>query len=157
MTAAARRLAAAVPEPQTAALLHNDYRLDNVMIDGTGAVAAVFDWDMATIGDPLADLGGTLAYWAEPDDVLFRLIDPGGYALGSIMTRDDVVGLYAAATGLDVSNAAYYHGFGLFRVAVILQQIYIRYRRGQTSDERFAVFEFVVPQLAEQAAAVLDA
>lgn len=151
MSDLADRFAAAVPPPQAATLLHNDYRLDNGMLNDRGEVVAVFDWDMATTGDPLVDLGTTLAYWAEPEDVLYRLTSPQGFALSEVMRRADVIDRYAAATGLDTADVPFYHAFGLFRVTVILQQIYIRYRRGQTSDERFAVFEFVVPVLAQEA------
>ena len=145
------RFARSIPEPQAATLLHNDFRLDNVMVDDAGSVVAVFDWDMATTGDPLVDLGTMLAYWAEPEDVLYHLVSGSGFPLSTEMRRADVIDRYAAASGFDVSGVAFYQAFGLYRVAVILQQIYIRYRRGQTSDERFAVFEFVVPAVAEQA------
>jgi aminoglycoside phosphotransferase (APT) family kinase protein len=151
----ANRFERAIPSPQAATMLHNDYRLDNVMLGDDGEVVAVLDWDMATIGDPLVDLGTALAYWAEAGDSLAFLVGPQGSPLSSVMKRDDVVDRYAAVTGLDVSHIAFYHAFGLFRIAVILQQIYIRYRRGQTTDERFAVFEFVVPMLAQEAAAVV--
>ena len=150
----AERLAAAVPAPQAATLLHNDYRLDNVMLDAAGSVVAVFDWDMATTGDPLVDLGTTLAYWAEPADSLYRLISPEGFPLSDGFRRRDVIARYAEATGFDVSDVAFYHALGLFRIVVILQQIYHRYRAGQTSDHRFAVFEVVVPALAGEAAKV---
>jgi aminoglycoside phosphotransferase (APT) family kinase protein len=96
-------------------------------------------------------LGTTLAYWAGIGDPLYRLISAEGYALAEAMGAGDVTERYAAQTGFDVSDVGFYHAFGLFRVAVILQQIYFRYRRGQTSDERFAVFEFVVPALVDQA------
>ncbi len=155
MTELAGRFAEAVPAPQAAALLHNDYRLDNIMVDDDGRVVAVFDWDMATTGDPLVDVGTTLAYWAEPGDSLFRLISLEGFALAEVMRKADVVERYGLTSDLDLGNIRYYHAFGLFRVAVILQQIYIRYRRGQTTDDRFAVFEVVVPAIAEEARSVL--
>jgi aminoglycoside phosphotransferase (APT) family kinase protein len=141
----------AIPEPQTAVLLHNDFKLDNLIVSDRGEVVAVLDWDMATLGDPLIDLGGTLAYWAEPGDALYALFASGGASLSRVLPRSGVVARYAAATGFDVGDLAFYHAFGLFRVAVIIQQIYIRYRRGQTSDERFAALGAVVPWLAEDA------
>jgi len=141
----------AVPAPQAAVLLHNDFKLDNLVISDEGEVVAVLDWDMATLGDPLVDLGSTLAYWAEPGDALYALFADGGASLSRVLPRAGVVARYAAATGFDVGGLAFYHAFGLFRVAVIIQQIYIRYHRGQTSDERFAAMGAVVPRLAEDA------
>lgn len=141
----------AVPAPQAAVLLHNDFKLDNLMIADGGEVVAVLDWDMATLGDPLIDLGSTLAYWAEPGDALYALFAAGRAALSQVMPRAEVVERYAAATGFDTGGLAFYHAFGVYRVAVIIQQIYIRYRRGQTSDDRFAALGSVVPWLAEDA------
>jgi aminoglycoside phosphotransferase (APT) family kinase protein len=155
MEEAVRALAESVPEPQRAVLLHNDFKLDNLMLGADADVLALFDWDMATLGDPLVDLGGALAYWAQPGDTLWQLQGAVGISLGDHMPRDDVVARYAAATGLDVSDAAYYHALGLFRVAVIVQQIYIRFLRGQTSDPRFEMLGALVPLLAEEAAALL--
>jgi aminoglycoside phosphotransferase (APT) family kinase protein len=141
----------AAPAPQAAVLLHNDFKLDNLMISAGGEVAAVLDWDMATLGDPLIDLGATLAYWAEPGDALHALWAPGGAGLSDVMPRAEVVEGYAALTGFDVGALAFYRAFGLYRLAVILQQIYARYRRGQTSDPRFAMLGALVPLLAEEA------
>ncbi|MBM3695905.1 MAG: phosphotransferase family protein [Actinobacteria bacterium] len=141
----------AVPAPQGAVLLHNDFKLDNLIVSGSGEVVAVLDWDMATLGDPLIDLGSTLAYWAEPGDALYALFSSGGGSLSGVMPRSGVVERYGAATGFDATGLAFYHAFGLFRVAVIIQQIYLRYRRGQTSDARFVVLGALVPLLAEEA------
>jgi aminoglycoside phosphotransferase (APT) family kinase protein len=141
----------AAPAPQAAVLLHNDFKLDNLMVSPGGEVAAVLDWDMATLGDPLIDLGATLAYWAEPGDALHALLAPGGAGLSDVMPRAEVVEAYATVTGFDVGDLAFYRAFGLYRVAVILQQIYARYRKGQTSDPRFAMLGAVVPLMAEEA------
>lgn len=144
-------LAGAVPSPQAAVLLHNDFKLDNLMISDGGEVVAVFDWDMATIGDPLVDLGTFLAYCPRPEDSLHALQGDSGTALSTVMSRAEMVERYAAATGFDTSGLAFYLAFAMYRTAVILQQIYIRYRRGQTTDERFAPLGELVPRVAEEA------
>jgi aminoglycoside phosphotransferase (APT) family kinase protein len=141
----------AIPAPRAAVLLHNDFKLDNLILSDAGEVVAVLDWDMATLGDPLIDLGGMLAYWAEPGEALHALFAGGGAGLSGVLPRAGAVARYAAATGFDTSDLAFYHAFGLYRVAVIVQQIYIRYHRGQTSDPRFAFLGSLVPQLAEEA------
>jgi aminoglycoside phosphotransferase (APT) family kinase protein len=140
----------AIPEPQAAVLLHNDFKLDNLIISDAGEVVAVLDWDMATLGDPLIDLGGVLAYWAEPDS-RYATLASGGTGLSRVLPASALIVRYAAATGFDIKDLAFYRAFGLYRVAVIAQQIYIRYRRGQTSDARFAFLGAVVPWLAEDA------
>jgi aminoglycoside phosphotransferase (APT) family kinase protein len=140
----------AIPAPQTAVLLHNDFKLDNLIISDGGEVVAVLDWDMATLGDPLIDLGGILAYWAEPDS-RYAALASGGAGLSRVLPASDLIARYAADTGFDVQDLPFYRAFGLYRVAVIAQQIYIRFRRGQTSDPRFAFLGAVVPWLAEDA------
>jgi aminoglycoside phosphotransferase (APT) family kinase protein len=133
-------------------LVHNDYKLDNIMlavgsavrieavdkIDVVNKIEAVLDWEMATVGDPLADLGLTLCYWAWAEAPQLRArgvpaltSQPGWY------TRDQFVQRYAERTGRDLSHIAYYEVLGVFKLAVILQQIYYRFRRGQTQDARF--------------------
>jgi aminoglycoside phosphotransferase (APT) family kinase protein len=154
MEEAARRFGRAVPDPQAAVLLHNDYKLDNIMVAGDGSVAAVLDWDMATLGDPLVDLGTALAYWAEPGDAIHDLPGVSGVTLSRQLGREELIERYAAATGYDVAAVDYYHGFARFRIAVIIQQIYIRFVRGQTSDARFAALGPLVPMLAEEALAL---
>lgn len=139
------------PEPT---LVHNDYKLDNVMLQ-TGAVdciEAVLDWEMATVGDPLADLGMTLCYWAWADAPQLRARNvpaltsqPGWY------TRDQFVQRYAEKTRRDLSHIGYYEVLGIFKLAVILQQIYYRFRRGQTQDARFQNFGECVKALVELA------
>lgn len=126
-------------------LVHNDYKLDNVMFspEDPGQVMAVFDWDMCTLGDPLTDLGALLTYWTEPDDLPYmRKIAQGFMPIDDdrFMTRAELVSRYAERSGCDVSHIQFYHALGLFRVAIIIAQIYIRYKRGQTQDQRFAEF-----------------
>jgi len=133
-----RRTAAA--EEDAAALLHNDFKLDNLVLAADlGAIVAVLDWEMATVGDPLMDLGTSLGYWLDPDDgEALRLLPVGLTALSGNLSRAEVVERYARATGRDVSGILFHYVFGLLKIAVIAQQIYSRYRRGLTRDERFA-------------------
>ena len=156
MERAAAVLAASVPSPQTTTILHNDYKLDNAMVDGTGRLVAVFDWDMATLGDPLVDAGTLLAYWADPDDPTYPIFGGRAVTLTPYLAKAEVIERYAAATGFDVSLIRYYEGLALYRIAVIVEQIYARYAVGQTSDGRFAAFEPMVPILASAAVEILD-
>jgi aminoglycoside phosphotransferase (APT) family kinase protein len=156
---AAAWLAGNRPGESGAALIHNDYKFDNLVLDPGDLthIVAVLDWEMATIGDPLMDLGTTLGYWLAPGDrepLRRHLVGPTT-APGSL-TRREVAERYGQATGRDVSNLLYYYVFGLFKIAVIAQQIYARYVRGATRDERFAVFGGVVAALGEQAAQVIE-
>lgn len=147
-------LKAHLPANSASTLVHNDYKLDNAMLalDDPGHIVAVFDWDMCTLGDPLCDLGALLCYWSEPND-------PAYYKAASMMpvdeprflSRAELVARYAQRSGRDVSHIHFYHALGLYRLAVIIAQIYIRYKRGQTQDERFAAFGDMVPRLAQAA------
>ncbi len=130
-----------VPVSAGAALIHNDYKYDNLVLDPAAVtqVIGVLDWEMCTIGDPLSDLGTSLAYWVDaddPDDLQAVRWSPSNYP-GSF-TRAQIVERYAQKTGRDVSSMPYYLAFGRFKVAVILQQIYYRYAQGLTKDTRFA-------------------
>ncbi len=136
-------LSSCLPNPtESPTLVHNDYKLDNILIDENdfGCVTAVLDWEMSTFGDPLVDVGCTLAYWTQLDR------DDAGW-----FTRDQFLQRYAARTGRDVSGIRYYEVFGLFKLAVILQQIYFRFARGQTRDPRFTDFNQRVRELAQAA------
>jgi aminoglycoside phosphotransferase (APT) family kinase protein len=127
-------------EEAGAALLHNDFKYDNLVLAADlGRIVAVLDWEMATVGDPLMDLGTSLGYWLDPDDAEARLLLPVGLtALPGNLSRVEVVERYARASGRDVSEILFYYVFGLLKVAVIAQQIYYRYQRGLTRDRRFA-------------------
>jgi aminoglycoside phosphotransferase (APT) family kinase protein len=144
----------AAKEEDAAALLHNDFKLDNLVLAADlGAIAAVLDWEMATVGDPLMDLGTSLGYWLDPDDdEALRLLPVGLTALPGNLSRAEVVERYARATGRDASGILFYYVFGLLKIAVIAQQIYSRYRRGLTRDERFAPLLDSVRLLARTAA-----
>jgi aminoglycoside phosphotransferase (APT) family kinase protein len=128
------------PDSGRTALIHNDYKLDNVVFDSRQPehLIGVLDWEMATIGDPLMDLGCSLAYWVEagdgPEMLATRMLPtqvPGS------LSRVEVLGRYSEASLLPIGDFRFYRVFGLFRLAVIIQQIYYRYYHGQTSDERF--------------------
>ncbi len=144
-----------LPDSAAVSLLHNDYKLDNMMVgaEDPARAVAVFDWDMCTRGDPLMDLGYLLTFWGEAGD-------DTAWIMGASMptwhdgfpTRDQAVARYAEATGFDCGAVHWYHVFGVFKIAVVLQQIYIRYLRGQTQDERFAVFGKRVAALINKAA-----
>jgi len=134
-------LRARIPTESGASLIHNDYKLDNVVLDPRepSRILGVLDWEMSTLGDPLMDLGTTLAYWVQADDPEeLRRIAFGPTMSDDAPTRRELVRLYADKTGRDVSNALYCYAFGLFKTAVVLQQIHYRYRQGLTSDPRFA-------------------
>ncbi len=124
-------------------VIHGDYRFDNVVLDPADPfrVIGVLDWEMATLGDPLMDLGNSLAYWVEAgDDEYFRATRRQPTDAPGMLTREEVVAHYAARTGLPVADFGFYLIFGLFRVAVIVQQIWRRYRDGSTRDPQFARF-----------------
>ncbi len=155
MEQAAQWLIAHPPTESGAALVHNDFKYDNVVLDPADLTRpiAVLDWEMATLGDPLMDLGTTLGYWAEPDDPL-ELRQFNVTHLPGNLTRQQVAARYAERTGRDVSNIAFYYVFGLFKIGVILQQIYARYKQGLTHDERFGrliILEQVVAAMAVKA------
>jgi aminoglycoside phosphotransferase (APT) family kinase protein len=142
------------PAERGAALIHNDYKFDNLLLDpgDITRIAAVLDWEMATIGDPLMDLGSTIAYWVEAGDPdLLQAFVVGPTALPGSLSRRDLVERYQAKTGFDVSNMLYYYCFGLFKTAVIIQQIYARYARGFTRDERFAQMNQTVAKMSQGA------
>jgi aminoglycoside phosphotransferase (APT) family kinase protein len=147
----ARRLLETLPESPRPALIHNDFKFDNVMFDATdpAQLVAVFDWEMSTLGDPLIDLGIFLSYWPEAGDPPLRRGSPAPLtAQPGFPTRDELVRRYARARGVDTTRVGWYETFGLFKTAVVLEQIYVRFVRGQTRDSRFAEFEKRVPALA---------
>jgi aminoglycoside phosphotransferase (APT) family kinase protein len=129
-----------IPPASGASLIHNDYKYDNVVLHpgDTTTIIGVLDWEMCTIGDPLADLGTTLAYWvdaADPDDLQEQRSGPTTFP-GSF-TRVELVEYYAQKTGRDVSQMSFFLTLARFKLAVIVQQIYYRYHLGLTTDERF--------------------
>ncbi|MCA9709002.1 MAG: phosphotransferase family protein [Myxococcales bacterium] len=135
------------PDGLAPALVHNDYKFDNVMLDPADPtrIVAVLDWELCTVGDPLMDLGTTLGYWVQADD------DPRWQAMAfgptnapGAMTRRELAERYAERTGRDVSNMLYYYCFALLKLAGIVQQIYFRWAKGYTKDPRFSRLDQVV-------------
>ena len=120
-------LARRVPAQQRTGIVHGDFRLGN-MVAGGGTVKALLDWELCTLGDPLADLGYLLNNWAEPDDPIIWRSSPS--QAGGFLSADDLANLYAAATGTDVSAIAYYRAFQAWRLAAIMEGVYARYLHG---------------------------
>ena len=155
-----RWLADSIPPSPAPTLVHNDYKLDNVMLrPEAGRVEAVLDWEMTTLGDPVADLGLTMCYWTwaavaaedDPHPATPNLTSqPGWY------TRDQFLERYSRQTGRDLAHIEYHEILGLFKLAVILQQIFYRFHRGQTQDQRFRTFDRRVRGLARLAAAMIE-
>jgi aminoglycoside phosphotransferase (APT) family kinase protein len=136
-------LAGDVPESPPPAIIHNDYKLNNLVLDPEDLteVRAVLDWEMATVGDPLFDLAVSLSYWIEPDDPdELKAVMPTVTVTPGFMTRRDLIDRYERESGRDLSEMHWYVVFGYFKLAAILQQIYVRWQKGQTGDERFADF-----------------
>lgn len=123
-------------EIPAASLLHNDYKYDNTIFNDKDELVAILDWEMSTVGNPLMDLGATLAYWVEEKDEDFRKAFNVSWLPGNI-TRKEYVEIYARETNLLVDNILFYYVFGLFKNAVILQQLLYRFEKGYTSDQRF--------------------
>lgn len=160
--AVARWLADHMPqEGARATLIHNDFKYDNLVLspDDLSQVSAVLDWEMATIGDPLMDLGTSLGYWVEEEDPpVLQLFKFGPTSQPGNMTRQQLVDAYAAAMGMEVDpkDALFYFVFGLFKICGIAQQIYYRYKHGHTSDERFASLNHAVEALGQTAQRAID-
>lgn len=151
-----RWLAERIPLSPEASVVHNDYKLDNVMLrPGGDRVEAVLDWEMATIGDPLADVGLTLCYWIwapVAGEGNPRALPAVSRPEAGWYSRDEFLERYARRSGREVGTVGYYEVLGVFKLAVILQQIYFRYLRGQTTDERFRDFDEQVRSLVKTAA-----
>jgi aminoglycoside phosphotransferase (APT) family kinase protein len=137
-------LAEKQPKCETAiCVIHNDYRFDNVVLDPEHPldIVGVLDWELSTLGDPLMDLGGSLGYWIQADDdPVFQSFRRQPTNAPGMLTRRELVEYYGERTGWNVDNFEYYEVFGLFRVMVIIQQIYRRFVLGQTTNPQFAGF-----------------
>lgn len=147
------------PAEQTPAFLHNDYKYDNVLLapdevsgEPTPVITGVLDWEMATVGDPLMDLGATLAYWSEAgDSPSYRNFNLTW--LSGNLTRREVVARYAERSGRDLTSILFYYVFGLYKNAVIAQQIYARWKQGHSQDARFG---HLLPMIIELSSKAVD-
>lgn len=150
----AKWLDAHKPDETGAALIHNDYKFDNVVLDPQDLthIIGILDWEMSTVGDPLMDLGTTLSYWVQADDNEgMHFFAAGPTHLPGAMTRQELLRHYEQRSGRKVADPVFYYAFGLFKTAVVLQQIYYRYKQGLTQDPRFAMLGQGVQLLCEQA------
>jgi len=149
------RLAARIPEQGPATLVHGDYRLDNMILRENGEVAAVVDWELCTLGDPLADVGLLLVYWGEAGDELMPLLEPATIAPG-FPNRKDVRERYAERSGRDLSEIDFYVALGYWKLAIVLEGVLSRYTAGgygeNEMNEGIKRFASVVEQCAEAAA-----
>lgn len=150
-------LAKRIPKQQRTSVVHGDYRLDNVVLDDEGAVKAILDWEICTLGDPLADLGLLMVYWAEPSDGT-ALLGLSGTTAPGFSTRTEVLGRYDAVSDLDISGVGYYMAFGYWKLACILQGVYARYVAGAGAGDRGSVdmFPAQIRRLFEMAADALE-
>ena len=161
MDALAAWLAERLPkDPERPTLVHGDYKLDNVMLDAcdVGRVVGVFDWEMSAVGDPLVDLGILLGYWVHTAEAVGARRDSVSAVTNreGWFTRGELLERYGARTGADLSGVGFYEVFAVFKLAVVLQQIFFRYRRGQTDDPRFAALGERVVRLARVAAQLAE-
>lgn len=151
-----------MPAQRYSALIHNDYKYDNLIFDShdVSQIRAVLDWEMATLGDPLMDLGVMLAYWVDADDsAAWRgtSATDGLTTLPGNLTRAELVARYAARSGRDLGDVVYYFVYGLYKNTVIAQQIHARYVKGLLPDPRFGRFLPIIQTLATTAARAIDA
>ncbi|MCI0571372.1 MAG: phosphotransferase family protein [Myxococcaceae bacterium] len=155
----ARWLAAHLPPEAAPTVIHNDYKYDNLVLDpgDVSRIRAVLDWEMATIGDPLSDLGMALAYWLEPGDPEEAVaLNIGLTTQPGNLLRLQLVERYAERSGRDVRDIGFHYVLALFKVAVIAQQIYFRYKQGLTKDERFGLLLFAVGVLSRLAVRAIE-
>ncbi len=151
------RLAATIPAQRGAAIVHGDFRLDNTVLAPDGSVRAVLDWEICTLGDPLADVGLLMVYWTEPgDDAALVGLTPT--TAPGFVTRQEIQDAYASASGRDLEHLGYYTAFGYWKLACIVQGVYARYAGGAAAGDRSSVDGFArsVVTLAEMASRALD-
>ena len=158
VTEIAAWLASHRPADGAPALIHNDFKFDNVIFDlQLGSITGVLDWEMATVGDPLMDLGTSLSYWTQASDpAIFHQLPFGPTAQVGMMTREEVARRYLERSGRTTSDLVFFYAFGLLKTAVIAQQIYYRFANGLTKDPRFGAMILGVRLLSEQARSAID-
>jgi len=147
------------PREYAHSLIHNDFKYDNVAFkdDSWSEIRAVLDWEMCTLGDPLMDLGSTLAYWTRPSDgELLNKNLPSPTIFPGNPKRSEIVEMYAQKSGRDIRHLTFYYVYGLFKLAVIAQQIYYRYHKGYTTDERFAQLNYAAQMLCTIAVKAIE-
>jgi aminoglycoside phosphotransferase (APT) family kinase protein len=151
------RLSSRIPEQGPATIVHGDYRLDNMILLPSGEVAAVVDWELCTLGDPLADVGMLLVYWSEAGDDFMPLFAPATIAPG-FPGRGDVRELYAERSGRDLGQIDFFIALGYWKLAIILEGVYARYASGQygETDEGFQEFAKIVERLGDAAGEAAD-
>ncbi len=151
-------LARSIPLQQKVAVVHGDYRLDNTVLDGQGRIRAILDWEICTLGDPMADVGVMLCYWAEPGDATTSLLGVAPTTAPGFARRDQVLEAYAKNSDLDLTHVAYYQAFGYWKLACIMQGVFARYRAGATAGDRGSVDAYpgYIAMLAELAKRTLE-
>lgn len=152
------QLASSIPRQQRVSVVHGDYRLDNTVLDEHGVVKAILDWEICTLGDPMADLGLLLVYWAEPADPTEALLGAAPTTAPGFSTREQVLAAYASHSDLDVSHVAYYQAFGYWKLACIMQGVFARYSAGATAGDQGSVLEYPqhIKMLVEMAKQTLE-
>ncbi len=158
VTAVAAWLGSHRPADGPPALIHNDFKFDNVIFDpALQSITGVLDWEMTTIGDPLMDLGTSLSYWAQASDpVMYHQLPFGPTARPGMMTREEVARRYLERSGRTTGDLVFYYAFGLLKTAVIAQQIYYRFKQGLTKDPRFGAMIMGVNLLSQQAQTAIE-
>jgi aminoglycoside phosphotransferase (APT) family kinase protein len=152
------QLSAQIPVQQRVSVVHGDYRLDNTVLDEQGKVRAILDWEICTLGDPVADLGLLFVYWAEPSDPMGDFLGVSPTYASGFESRDQVLRTYAAHSDLDLSHVAYYQAFGYWKLACIMQGVYVRYSAGAAGGDQGSVTEYptFIAILAESAKMTLE-
>jgi aminoglycoside phosphotransferase (APT) family kinase protein len=151
-------LNAKIPLQQRVSVVHGDYRLDNTVLDDSGRVRAILDWEICTLGDPIADLGLLMVYWAEPADATASLLGVAPTTAKGFASRDQVLKAYASHSSLDLGHVAYYQAFGYWKLACIMQGVFARYSAGAAGGDQGSVAEYPshILMLAQSAKMTLE-
>jgi len=151
-------LSAKIPLQQRVSVVHGDYRLDNTVLDQRGQVRAILDWEICTLGDPIADLGLLMVYWAEPSDPTASLLGVAPTTAKGFASRQQVLRAYASHSSLDLSHVAYYQAFGYWKLACIMQGVFARYSAGAAGGDQGSVTEYPqhILMLAQSAKMTLE-